>query len=238
MKKNIFFTMLFALVTLVMTSCSKDSEGLSKIIEYPKITVLGDAFYVSPLGQPFVDPGCTVEYNGGDYTSNLVVIGADEIDINTAGLYDVIYSATSPDGYTWSEKRTVAVCDPSITTDLSGTWNVDPTSYRIYNGAEAAMGGAYAVKISKLAPGIFKFSDLFGGWYDQRAGYGAAYAIVGQMQLTADNKVICLSSSYTPWGENLIAFENSVYDPATETITWDAIYNDSKMTFHIILHKK
>ena len=132
----------------------------------------------------------------------------------------------------------MAVCDPKITTDLSGTWDVDPNSYRVYNGAEVAMGGAYALKISKLAPGIFKFSDLFGGWYDQRAGYGAAYAIVGQMQLTADNKVICLNSSITPWGDTLNAFLNGVYDPATETITWDAIYNDSKMTFHIILHKK
>ena len=171
-------------------------------------------------------------------SSNLVITGADKININVAGLYPITYSATSPDGYTWSESRTVAVCDPKITTDLSGTWDVDPNSYRVYNGAEVAMGGAYALKISKLAPGIFKFSDLFGGWYDQRAGYGAAYAIVGQMQLTADNKVICLNSSNTPWGDTLNAFLNGVYDPATETITWDAIYNDSKMTFHIILHKK
>ena len=233
MKKNIFFTMLFALVTLVMTSCSKDSEGLSKIIEYPKITVLGDAFYVSPLGQPFVDPGCTVEYNGGDYTSNLVVIGADEIDINTAGLYDVIYSATSPDGYTWSESRTVAVCDPSITTDISGTWNVDGAkSYRFRNGAEEAFGGAYSIKLTKLAPGIFKVSDMFGGWYDQRAGYGSRYACVGNVQLTADNEVIGLSSSVAGWGDSLDAFYNGAYDPDKNALTWECDYAQS-MTFHV-----
>ena len=232
MKKNIYFTMLFALCALVLTSCSKDSEGLSKIIEYPRISIQGDLFYVSPLGQPFVDPGCTAEYNGSDYTSNLVITGADKIDINTAGLYTVTYSATSPDGYSWSESRTVAVCDPSITTDLSGTWAVDPNSYRNYKGTEAAFGGNYSIKITKLAPGIFKVSDMFGGWYDQRAGYGSRYACVGNIQLTADNEVIGLSSSVAGWGDSLDAFYNGAYDPDKNALTWECDYAGS-MTFHI-----
>ena len=75
MKKNILHKMLFAFIALAMVSCSKDSEGLSKIIDYPQIFVQGDAFYVSPIGETFVDPGCTALYQGKDYTSNLVITG-------------------------------------------------------------------------------------------------------------------------------------------------------------------
>lgn len=229
--------MLFAFIALAMVSCSKDSEGLSKIIDYPQIFVQGDVFYVSPIGEEFVDPGCTALYQGNDYTSNIVVIGADEVDINTAGLYTITYMATSPDGYSWSESRTVAVCDPSITTDLSGTWTVDGVqSYRNYKGTETVFGGAYSVKLTKLAPGIFKVSDMFGGWYDQRAGYGSRYACVGNVQLTADNEIIGLSSSVAGWGDSLDDFYNGAYDPEKNALTWECDYAGS-MTFHIEMNK-
>ena len=237
MKKNILHTMLFAFIALAVTSCSKDSEGLSKIIEYPEISIQGDLFYVSPIGEEFVDPGCIAYYNGQDYSSNIVVTGADKIDINTAGLYTVTYSATSPDGYTWSEKRSVAVCDPSITTDLSGTWTVNgATSYRHRAAGDEAIGGAYKVKITQLAPGIFKVSDFFGGWYDQRAGYGTRYACVGNIQLTADNEIIGLSSSVAGWGDSLDDFYNGAYDPDKDALTWECDYAQS-MTFHIEMNK-
>lgn len=228
--------MLFALIAIAMTSCGdKDSEGLSKIIEYPRITLKGDVFYVSTLGQAYEEPGYSATYNGQDYTSNITVTQA--IDVNTAGLYPVVYSATSPDGYTWSETRTVAVCDPTITTDLSGAWTVDGgNSFRNMNNAEVAHGGAFTVRFTKLAPGIFRVSDMFGGWYDQRAAYGARYACVGEVQLTADNKIIGLSSSVAGWGDSLDSFYNGVYDPETNTISWDCDYA-GQMTFHIVIKK-
>ena len=237
MKKNILYTMLLAFVAIAMTGCGdKDSEGLSQIIEYPRITLKGDAFHVSTIGQPYVEPGYTATYNGQDYTSNVQVTQA--IDINTAGLYTVVYTATSPDGYTWSENRTVAVCDPEVTTDLSGSWTVDgANSWRNYKeGGEVAHGGAYAVRITRLAPGIFRLSDMFGGWYDQRAGYGTRYACVGTVQLTADNEIIGLSSSVAGWGDSLDDFYDGVYDPETGTITWSCDYAGS-MTFHVIIKK-
>ena len=205
MKKNILHTMLFAFIALAVTSCSKDSEGLSKIIEYPEISIQGDLFYVSPIGEEFVDPGCIAYYNGQDYSSNIVVTGADK--------------------------------DPSITTDLSGTWTVNgATSYRHRAAGDEAIGGAYKVKITQLAPGIFKVSDFFGGWYDQRAGYGTRYACVGNIQLTADNEIIGLSSSVAGWGDSLDDFYNGAYDPDKDALTWECDYAQS-MTFHIEMNK-
>ena len=235
MKKNILFAMMLALVAVVFTGCSKDSEDKSTIIEYPKLIIQGDAFYINPIGTTYFDQGCKATYNGEDYSSHVVVTGLDDVDVNTAGLYPVTYTAISPDGFIWSETRTVAVCDPSITTDLSGTWKVQEGSYRNYdNGGEVGFDD-YAINISQLAPGIFSVSDFLGGWYAQRANYGKDYAMKGNLQLLADTNLNGLSALVTAWGDSWDSF-SGVYDPKTETLTWDISYA-KLMVFHIILKK-
>ena len=60
MKKNVLYTMLFAFVALVLTSCGdKDSEGKSRFTFYPTIELEGDTYLVWDKGTPFVDPGFT-----------------------------------------------------------------------------------------------------------------------------------------------------------------------------------
>ena len=234
MKKNIFYLMMVALVAMAFTSCDKDSENKSSIVDYPKITILGDVFYISPQGNAYVDPGCTVTYQGKDYTSNVVVSGLEDIDINTAGLYYVTYSAVSPDGYAWSETRTVAVCDPSITTDLSGSWTLQTGSYRNYDGGGEVPFEEFGITIKQLAPGIFSVSDFFGGWYDQRQAYGKKYAMEGQMQLLADGSLVLLSSHVAGWGDSLDDDFVGSYDAETGILTWDVGYAGI-MVFRVIL---
>jgi hypothetical protein len=228
MKKNIFYLMMLALVAMTFTSCSKDSEGKSSIIEYPKLVIQGDEFFVSPIGQAYTDQGCKATYQGKDYTANVVAVGIEDVDINTAGLYYITYIATSPDGYMWSETRTVAVCDPSITTDLSGSWTVQEGSNRNGTGYDG-----FGVTVKQLAPGIFSVSDFLGGWYDQRAGYGKNYAMSGQIQLLADGTLVGLSSRVPGWDDSWDSFEGK-YDEATGTITWDVVYATT-LAFHVIL---
>ena len=228
MKKNIFYLMVIALVAMTFTSCDKDSENMSSIIDYPKLVIQGDEFFVSPIGQAYNDAGCTATYQGKDYTSKVIVEGVEDIDVNTAGLYYITYHATSPDGYSWSETRTVAVCDPNITTDLSGTWTLQDGSNRNGTGYDS-----YGVTIKQLAPGIFSVSDFLAGWYEQRAGYGKNYAMSGQIQLLADGTLVGLSSYVPGWSDSCDSFEGQ-YDEATRTITWDVVYAGS-LAFHVIL---
>jgi len=230
MKKNIFMMMMLALVAVVLTGCSKDSEGKSSIIDYPKLTIQGDEFFVSPIGQAYNDEGCTATYQGKDYSSYVVASGLEDIDINTAGLYYITYTAVSPDGYSWSETRTVAVCDPSITTDLSGSWTLQEGSNRNNTGFDG-----FGVTIKQLAPGIFSVSDFMGGWYDQRVNYGKNYAMAGQMQLLADGTLVGLSSRVPAWGDSWDDFSGK-YDAAAGTLTWDVQYATNYF-FHIILKK-
>ena len=78
-------------------------------------------------------------------------------------------------------------------------------------------------------------SDMMGGYYDVRAGYGPRYAMTGYIQLTADNEVLALSGIVPGWGDSYDVFYDGSYDPETQTVTYDLDYGGS-MQFHIILH--
>ena len=246
MKKNILYTMMVALAVTLLASCDKDSEGLSKIIDYPALTITGDVFYISPIGQTYVDEGCTATYQGADYTSHIIAEGIEDIDVNTPGLYYVTYSATSPDGFTWSETRTVAVCDPSVTTDLSGTWTTTENTYRLNSNTNGKIGySECTTEIKYLCPGIFEIQDYMAGFYSQYAGYQAAYPsydfdLDGIFQLTADNKIVAISSNPLTIFNPAIAVESiqdGEYDPATGVISFVMYQQNTYMQYHVELKK-
>ena len=113
MKKNILYTMLFALVALVMTSCGdKKSEGLSRITYYPSIQLKGDSYLVWEKGVAYEEPGYVSELNGEDVTSQVTVSGA--VDVNKSGIYTLTYTTVkNSDGFDASASRTVVVLDSS-----------------------------------------------------------------------------------------------------------------------------
>ena len=243
MKKIFFYGLMFGLSVFGLTSCNDDNDELtdSRLTYYVNLEMLGDAFVQVPIGTPYTDAGCKATMNGQDATSRIVTTGLDAIDVNTAGLYTVTYSAVNDDGFPASVSRTVAVCDPTITTNIAGTWTTQGGTKRDYYKADGTITTTpfpgYSIKITKAAPGIFYVTDFFAGYYDQRAGYGSLYACKGYLQLLADNTLVCLSNGVAGWGDSLDegTFSGS-YDPATETLTWQEDYAGS-MTFYITLQK-
>lgn len=217
------------------TSCSDDEELTdSRITYYPVLEIQGDDFVQVPIGTTYTEQGCKAILNGEDYSSNVVTTGS--VDASKAGLYYITYTATNADGFSVSASRTVAVCDPSITTDISGTYTVQPGSKRDYYGETTTTTNfdGYSVRISQAAPGIFYVSDVMGGYYDQRAGYGSSYAMRGYFQLLADNSIVLLSSSVAGWGDSATGFSAGKYDPATGEISYVVNYA-SVMDFTISL---
>jgi len=230
---------LLAAVALT-TSCSKDSEGKTWVEEYPKIMLNGDAFTISPIGETYNDAGCTCTYDNADYTSHVVTTGVDAIDVNAPGLYYVTYTATSPHGYSWSEQRTVAVCDPSVTTDLAGTWKTQTGTNRNNNAGKTTEYSNTSVTIKKLCPGIFSISDFMAGYYAQVVYSDAKYAsydfnLDGIFQLTSDNKIVKLSTgAVSAFGDDgTCEVKNGKYDPATGEISFTVVW--SGMDFNVIL---
>ena len=236
MKKIFFYGLMLGMSVLGLTSCSDDYDKTdSRLTYYVNLEIQGDEFVQVPIGTSYTDAGCKATMNGQDATSRIVTSGLEDIDVNTAGLYTVTYSALNDDGFPASATRTVAVCDPTITTDISGTWTVQAGSHRLYNGNQTPYAD-FTVKIRKDAPGIFYISDFLAGWYDQRAGYGSSYACKGYVQLLADGTLVCLESFVPGWSDSLEDFEGK-YDEATGTIVWDATYTDYPFVFHAILNK-
>jgi hypothetical protein len=133
---------------LTFSSCQKEPSfnypdgktGISKITVYPILTLKGEKVMVLAKGTAFADPGVTALEGTNPLTP--VVTGA--VDVNTAGVYTVTYTATNKDGFPATASRTVAVYDTqadAIANDFSGSY------VRSSNGEVAVW--------KKLAPGVY-----------------------------------------------------------------------------------
>ena len=221
MKKNILYTMLFALVALVMTSCGdKQSEGLSRITYYPSIELKGDSYVVWEKGTPYVDPGYTSLLNGEDVTDKVTV--SNMPDVNKSGIYDVTYTTMkNEDGFDASATRTVVVLD--LNSKIEGFYLTQPNSYRVRQGAEVAYGNAYEILIIDNGDGTVFVDDLLGGWYCQRAGYGTNYCLYGTLAIAEDGSVTCQKSFVNGWGDSHDDFTGT-FDAENGIFTVNCVY--------------
>jgi hypothetical protein len=148
MKKNIYVFPILLMVLTLLWSCEKelDTEGLSRITNFADIQVNGEELDIVTLGQPYTDPGATATENGQSVTVNT----EGSVDVNTAGIYTLTYSATNSDGFSNSTSRLVAVLPPLPdevkSMDLSGQY--------IRSGNIA--------NVTKLADGLY-YMDNVGG---------------------------------------------------------------------------
>ena len=97
----------------------------------PVITLLGDTTINMMVGgDPYTDPGATATDDvDGDITANIVVVGVDAVDVNTAGTYIITYNVSDAAGNAATERtRTVIVAAdvvaPVITLTGSATMNI------------------------------------------------------------------------------------------------------------------
>lgn len=248
MKKYIF-SLLSAAALFGFTSCD-GTQDEPHIQWYPVVTLEGDDTYYLELGEDFTLPGFTAvnTITGEDVTSKVtveiydVIAGeyVDEISTASPGMYNVYYispaSEVSPyPDYEMYKQRDIYVYDPTIETDISGSYNInmDKTIY-LSNGktfAELAAGygnvDSSTVTISQLLPGFFYVSDLLGGWYDQIRAYGSSYAMTGYISLNADNSITLLSSHIAGWGDGLDGLWDGHYDAETQTISYETLYAGS-----------
>lgn len=223
MKKNILYSMLFALVALVMASCGdKESEGLSRLTYYPSIQLKGETYMVWDKGVAFEDPGYVSEMNGEDVTSQVTISGS--VDVNKSGIYNLTYTTCkNDDGFDASASRTVVVLDPNSA--IEGFYTNLATSNR--NGT--AYGKPYQVLVIDNGDGTVSVDDLLGGWYCQRAGYGTKYAMQGTLGVAEDGTLTLIDSFVPGWGDSADTFEGK-YDAAANTINFVLVYAGS-LTF-------
>ncbi|MBO5456639.1 MAG: DUF5012 domain-containing protein [Muribaculaceae bacterium] len=228
MKKYIsILTVSLAMVSL--TSCDKDTEGLTDITYYPVLEMAGPVYDQAVAGQPFADPGCTATLNGEDVTDQIEVISSLNFSSPTPGYYPVVYSVTNADGFSATATRYVLVSDAND--PVSGYYTVNTDSYRDYNGI--VYFGGYPLRVVGDGTGKYAISDLLGGWYEYRAGYGTSYALKGNVSIDADGNITLIDSFLQGWGDSANGITDGKFDAATNTITWIVSYTDYPFLFKV-----
>ena len=164
MKKNLIL-LLSAALLVIASSCEKTSSGHTLIVDYPIITLLGDNPYVVQLGGSYKEPGYTATLAGEDYTSHVTV----DSNVNSAipGIYNVSYSASNPDGYSWTLNRDVYVLNPG------GVANVYLSSCKMGSNSFKNI----PIVISPISDGVYEIEDMAGGYYfaGRYPGYEPTY---------------------------------------------------------------
>ena len=209
MKKNIFYTMLLALGVLILSSCDKDTEGLSSITTYAVMELNGDKLMKTNVGSTFNDPGCTATM-GGEDVSDLIQVSSN-VDTSKPGFYTVNYIVYNEDGFPASASRDVMV--------------VDPNNFASAYLSECEFGSRHyydlPVTITKRADGNYVIDDLAGGFYcfGRYPGYEPTYDfhLEAVLQLNDDNSISVLQQGKWYWGDPMEDIQGS-YDPATGTV--------------------
>lgn len=207
--KNIKYLAIGALVALSLTSCDKDTEGLTDLLYYPVITL--DGGYVAiPMGGTFVEPGFTATLGSEDLTSQVVV--SNNINNQELGRYQVKYSVSSPEGFMANVTRDVYVATPGQIEN-------------IYFG-ESAYGTRHyynaPIRIFDNGDGTYTVEDILGGFYC----YGRYPTYLGVMDFFADavfhldgEDVVLDEVGEWYFDVYPISIETGKYDAANETFT-------------------
>ena len=247
MKKIFFYGLMLGMSVFGLTSCNNDDyeKTDSRLTYYVNIEMQGDEMMLVPIGTSFTDPGVKATLAGQDCLDRVKIVGADQVDVNTVGFYDIEYSAVNDDGFSASVSRTVVVYDPSVTATIAGTYSTDMAA-SLYGTAKqtfAVRAAGYGntsqcvgIKFTEFVPGIFYCNDLLGGWYDQIRAYGGNYAMTGYVCLNPDNSISLLSSYIKGWGDGLDYIEDGKYDPETRTISYSLSYA-GQIFMDIVLNK-
>lgn len=168
-----------------LTSCTSDSDstgGVSRVTNYPIITLNGDDPFFVPLGTEYVDPGAVALAGGTEIPVEITATGKyrgeNTLNTNVADEYLVTYSAENSDGFFGSANRKVIVYK---TGDLVNSIEGVYTCTISRNGVtpSAAYQNIKYIYIWKNGDGSYGVSDAFGGWYEYGRALGINYATPG-----------------------------------------------------------
>jgi len=191
-----------------LSSCEKDTEGVSKETAFANFEMTGDPILFVKPGATFTDPGVTATENG----SVLEVKSAGTVNTSVEGVYQITYSAVNSDGYPGTTSRQVVVFDatPEVAAvDLSGSYA------RNTNGSLAVF--------TKIAPGVYSVSNPGG------APGTNLVVIAFQRSLTSVGIPQQISND-----GSITSSTGNAFNPATNTLVWTIVnpgYGTAARTF-------
>ena len=231
MKKILFYGFALCLSALTLSSCSKDEQHTdTRVTYYINLIINGDEVVYIAANSTYDDAGCKAEAGGKDVSDKIVTI--NPVNTSEIGPYTVIYRAVNDDGFSSEAYRYVYVGAPLTGSVMTGsfrqTYNDDGSPK-----AQVAWSG-FDIEMLTDGEGLYWVEDLLGGYYEQRAGYGANYSMKGYLQVNADNTVDLVGGgNVVGWQDAYDEFKNGKFDPATNTLSYTVVY--AGMDFNVIL---
>ena len=191
---------------IILASCSKDpvftdnetNVGSSRVVYFPSVQIKGNRLIIIDQGGTFNDPGVEAKLKGTDVPATV----SGTVNANVPGVYNLTYSASSPDGYAASDWRTVVVMSNSAqvsNNDFSGTYTRD-------NGVN--------VYWTKVARGVYQVDNPGG------AGVGVGF-IVTLVNYDANKISIPRQLAFDPsiGGLNTISSNSEEYNATAVPVT-------------------
>jgi hypothetical protein len=202
MKLRNKFLLLGLLSMLIIASCKKDTENVSREVKvsFPSIALNGDAVVKLAVGAAYTDAGAKLTDDISGSVSDIQPVN-NNVNTATPGLYVVNYSAANANGFEAAAGRLVAVTNVTGTADRSGTYVRSTTGvscfitkmadglYKVQNPGGAGVGVNTIVYFVETAPNVFvcpsqpsvdgpfavieiNFTATGATWRVQNAGYG------------------------------------------------------------------
>ncbi len=229
MKKIFLYGLLFFTASLGLMSCDdSDQHTDTRVTNYFTLSVNGDDVVYVDANSTYTDAGCSAELAGEDASDKVVV--DNPVNTSKIGPYTVVYTATNSDGFSVSASRTVYVGKPV-------TGAVSEGSFRKTAAGAIVNWSGFDIEMLTDGNGLYWVEDLMGGYYEQRAGYGANYSMKGFLKVNADNTVDMVGGgNVVGWGDAYDAFKGGQFNPATNTISYCVVY--AGMDFNVVLTLK
>ncbi len=127
--KQVIKFLFICLSVLSITGCVKEPSfdydentvGSSRVVYFPSVAIKGERLVILEEGDAYTEEGAEALLNGEamEFTTT------GSVDVNTPGVYDLEYTAESPEGFSASDWRTVVVIGDDVpdSRDFSGTYN-------------------------------------------------------------------------------------------------------------------
>lgn len=174
--KKIFIS-LFFISGLLLVSCeNEDTANVSKVTNYPLVSLLGSDPILVKKGTPFIDPGAKATEGANTIPFTVSALGkykgGTSVDTNVIDGYNLSYTAVNVDGFTASATRGVWVYNNGdLVNSIEGLYTC--TISRNGVTPSASYINIKYILIWKNANGSYEISDAFGGWYE----YGRAIGV-------------------------------------------------------------
>ena len=197
----------FSLIIL-LSACEPnlETEGISRITNFPIITLKGEQWNQIPVGGTFTDPGGTALE--GSTPLDVKVTGS--VNPAVAGVYTITYEAVNKDDYPAKAYRYVGVIAPAVSgVDITGS----------YKRNAGALGVSTVTKIS----GNLFFADNVGGIATPTPSVGVYFYFydTGKLgvpfQLTPGNSFECTDATINVGVSYSWVVVNSGYGAALRT---------------------